>query len=146
MTGPTDDQRQPTPAVQTGRYAAALLPPALTTLPSLVDVVVPVRPSLYVLFAALLLLLAGATLGVSPWQPEPDRLFTTGFLAAIVYAGLSLVFLGPGTGTVAGSLLVLADVLLTWTAAYAVAAMLVFGFGLTERVRRRLSATPEGRG
>ena len=146
MTGPTDDRRQATPAAQTGSYSVALLPPALTTLPSLVDVVVPVRPPLSLLFAALLLLFAGAALGFSPWQPEPDRLFATGFLAALVYAGLSLVVLGPGTGSVAGSLAVLADVLLTWTAAYAVAALLVYGFGLTELVRRRLSATPDGRG
>ena len=146
MTRPTDDRRQATPAAQTGSYTVALLPPALTTLPSLLDVVVPVRPPLFLLFAALLLLLAGAALGFSPWQPEPDRLFTTGFIAAIVYAGLSLVLLGPGTGSVAGSLAVLADVLLTWTAAYAVAALLVYGFGLTERVRRRLSATPDGGG
>ena len=71
----------------------------------------------------------GAVLGGWTGRPAPLSLTAVPVLAWVVAGGARSagLFVAPGVGLVSGSLLVLADCLLLWVGAYALASAVVFG-------------------
>jgi hypothetical protein len=155
MTGRTHDDRRireseteagghaaTAASTATSWYTLALLPPAFTVLPSLVDTAFVTRPPLFTVLSILAVLLGATTLGFSRWSPDPGRLFVLGVLATVLFEVVAVLTLTPGRGAVAGSLVLVTDVALTWTVAYGLAGALVYGFGVTDRLRRREVESP----